>query len=583
MARIKPLDSITINKIAAGEVIDRPASIVKELVENSIDANATEIHVRIEDGGKKLIQVSDNGDGIAKDDLMLAPIRHTTSKIQSLEDIYATTSFGFRGEALSSIAHAASLVILSRPRNNTTAYSVSAYQDHIQKPVLANRETGTTIQVEHLFSELPVRLKFLKSNGTEMAYINEVLSHFILSHPHVDFKLSHNSKDVLNSTGISDPAILLTHLYGRSIQGNLIPIDERIASLHLTGYISSPTLTFPNRNKQTITVNHRLVKNALFHKALENGLRDYIPARRFPLTLLNLSLEQDHIDVNIHPQKQDIKFLDPGFIFDAVKKGVQLALENHTKVFEKLESFHTPSLVQAAPSSSHTPQYPPPTSTSDEIKMAQSEAFSPPPLFKATPQTTLTPSQPSAPFWQLFNTYIAIHTPEGMWLLDQHAVHERILYEKIKKNATANHARQALLLSEIIDLDPSLYSVYEEEKDYLNNLNFTIDPFGNNQVAVREIPTPFVHSSVRDLLLDILHDLKRFPGSTRNLTDDQKEQLQMKACKAAIKAGKKLFPEEVSALVKDFIHSPSNYTCPHGRPLCLLFDQAKLESLFNRT
>jgi DNA mismatch repair protein MutL len=320
MTRIKILDAITVTQIAAGEVIDRPCSVVKELVENSIDAGATVIHVTLSDGGKREIKVTDNGHGISPEDLPLAPIRHATSKIHSFSDIYGIHSFGFRGEALASMAHVGELVIASKIADQP-AYEIRARNHSISDLKPITHPCGTTIQVLDLFSFVPVRANFLKSSATEMSYCLDVLMQLAVLNPHIDFVLHHDQhRDVLNTTGISDPEILIQLLYSKESKGKLSKISCDYPPFHFQGYISNPTLTVSNKSKQVFAFNGRLIKNSTIQKAVSMAYKDYIPRDRFPLIFLNIVTDSKDVDVNVHPQKNDIKFLKPNFIFDSISK-----------------------------------------------------------------------------------------------------------------------------------------------------------------------------------------------------------------------------------------------------------------------
>ena len=324
---IKQLDSVTINKIAAGEVIDRPVSIVKELIENAIDAGADTISIDIQDGGKELIRITDNGKGFYKDDLSLAPIRHATSKIQSIDDVYNTMSFGFRGEALASICHCSFLTITSK-QVDCSAYQITAHQDKISSIQHVSHPVGTTILVENLFHNIPVRQRFLKSAATELSYILDCCIQFSLIQPNINFIVQADGNEKLNTTGISNMYQLLIMHYGKNLKEKCVPVDETIGPLTFKGYVSNPTLTFSNRSKQILSVNKRLIKNSLLSKSITDSFRDLIPQRRFPLVILNITIESSLVDVNIHPQKNDIKFLNPGFLFDSLPKAISLALHS---------------------------------------------------------------------------------------------------------------------------------------------------------------------------------------------------------------------------------------------------------------
>ena len=598
---IKQLDSVTINKIAAGEVIDRPSSIVKELIENSLDAGSTSITINVTDGGNQQIKITDNGKGLSRTDLIMAPLRYTTSKISLAEDIYSTNTFGFRGEALASICHCARLTIISKQKGNS-AYKIEAFQNQISVPELTTHPEGTTLCVDDLFHELPVRKKFLKTASTELSYIIDICLQFSLIHPNVSFKLIANGIEKINTTGVNNLHDLLILTYGKSLKNKCIKVEESIGPIEFSGYISDPTLTFSNRQKQIISVNKRLIKNPLIYKSIADTYKDQIAFKRFPLVALNLTIQNSLVDVNIHPQKQDIKFVNPGFLFDCIPKAIKISLQSSTfhteplqpimnsseniqgndaiaskiispyKIEQKTSEPEFNTFIKTSGNQDNYIQTHSPQSISSEHINKSHELFSPPSL----------DSQIPLEFLQILNTYIILKTPTGAYVIDQHAVHERILYEKIKDDFDIDSARQVLLVSEVFTISLDLWEVFTVEIDYFKKLNFILEPFGTDQIVVREIPIPFQNSSIKDLITSVLTQLKEFPGSTRNLTLDQKEILQRQACRAAIKAGQKLESYEIKRLLSDFIKSPENYTCPHGRPLFIFFDQNKLEHFFLR-
>lgn len=584
-SRIKELDSVTVNKIAAGEVIDRPVSIVKELIENAIDAEATRIHITLKNGGKELIRINDNGHGFYKEDLKKAALRHATSKISSLEDLYNNDNFGFRGEALASVCHCAKLRIISKNKEEDTAFSIQAFQDSISELLPATHEVGSTIEVRDLFFNIPVREQFLKTAATETAYCLEICMHFALTHPEIDFVFSADEIERLNTSGIYDVKALAIHLFGNSLKHHLVDVHESLGPVKITGIISAPTLTFPNRQKQVVSVNNRLIKNSLIQKAILDAYRDRIPQRRFPLSILNITLQQSSVDVNVHPQKLDVKFLNPGFIFDVIPKALSLALQQHSshtdlissQVFPQATQAHTGFTIYEQHHSSD-PFIIKNTPYTAETKIA-SQFFEP-----LSQQSALNFSQSLAPleYLQVFNTYIILKSTQGVYMIDQHAVHERILYEQIKNSFQKEQARQLLLVPEIIDLSADLMTIFESEAQYFRDLNFICEEFGPSQIIVREQPLIFQKASIKDLISDILNQLKDIPNSSRSLTAEQKDRLQRQACKAAIKAGQHLSEIEVKQLLQDFINSPQNFTCPHGRPLYIHFDKHRLESLFMR-
>lgn len=597
-SRIKQLDPVTVTKIAAGEVVDRPASILKELIENAIDAQATSIVVTIENGGKDRIVVSDNGTGISKDDLVRAPLRHATSKINSVTDIYTTCTFGFRGEALASICHCATLHIVSKQADKP-AYQLTTFEDTISAVTPSSHPQGTSITVGPLFENIPVRQRFLKSATTEAAYCYDACLHMALSHPNIAIRFCSNQTEKLNTGGTQDLYTLLLSVYGNSLKGHCVPVNESLGPISIKGYISAPTLTFSNRTKQLITVNQRLVSNTLITKALNDSFRDLIPHRRFPLAVLAITLATDAVDVNVHPQKKDVKFTNPGFLFDCIPKAIGMALKKSTAHTDPLTAILSPT---SSPAPSATPpSSPPPVAASSP----STTSLSTPPSFSSKPSCA--PSAPTTPtltgltmplsrlaqtkaekcyapfdYIQVLNTYIFLKTPTGAYLIDQHAVHERILYEKLKSAANQETSRHLLLISDIVNLTPATMDLYTDYAAIFESLRFTIEPFGSNQLAIRECPLLFKDACLSDLILELLECLKAYPHSQQTLSPLQKETLQRQACRAAIKAGQTLHPAEINALLHDFIQAPQNMTCPHGRPLAIHFDEQKLASLFLR-
>ncbi|RAP33206.1 DNA mismatch repair endonuclease MutL [Candidatus Marinamargulisbacteria bacterium SCGC AG-410-N11] len=580
MKQIKKLDPVTITKIAAGEIIDRPVSIIKELIENSIDAKSTSITVSLEHGGKTYIKITDNGHGISKNNLPLALEKHATSKISKLEDIYNHHDFGFRGEALSSIAHIASVTISSKTSSDDP-FKIHSFQNNTSQPEPTQHPNGTTIEVNGIFDTIPVRKKFLKTETTELSYISSTIMHFSLFNPAINFILRNNDKEIINTSGINTQKERIMLFYGKDAFKSLIKIDQTIHNIRCNGYISNPTFTFASKSKQILSVNNRLVKSHLIQKAIQRGFKDIIPDKRFPLFIANISVPPDSIDINIHPQKQDIKFLNPGLIIDNLPRLIHLCI-NQSPPDLNYPNQSNQNLIQSNTQSTPNYSYASPTysSTVTTTEVPSTTLFE---SNSTISNTDTIQENDNIEFLHLFDTYLAINQPNGLWLLDQHAVHERILYEKFKQKNPETIVTQPLLLSEIIELEPDLFLTFKKEKHYLDSINFITEEFGINQIVVREIPSIFHDTPINPLLLKILEQLKEFPGSTRDLTLEQKETLQMKACKAAIKAGKKMDPLEVNQLIKDFIKCPLNYTCPHGRPLYIHLTKSKLEHFFHRT
>eukprot|EP01047_Picozoa_sp_COSAG01_P000290 COSAG01_NODE_4_length_55812_cov_1344.168109_52_plen_588_part_00 len=586
MGVIQQLDEVTINQIAAGEVIDRPASVVKELVENALDAGSSSVTVHIEDGGRQEIRVIDNGSGILAEDMPKAFLRHATSKLQVMDDLYRLGSFGFRGEALASISHVARVQLQSATKKGE-GLSMQAYQGVFSDVEPVTLAKGTVITIATLFEDMPVRRRFLKTAGTELSHIHDVVLRFSLAHPQVDFILKQGQKELINTRGMSDLKSLLCYHYGEDISGHLMPVDQHLASLHVSGMIASPQLTYANRQKMVVTVNGRLLQSPMIQSALQQAYQALIPARRYPLLVLNLQLDQSALDVNIHPQKQDVKFLAPGFLYDALPKAIQVSLQagaQQLPLHDLLSSEPSPVIEQSQSNETNFSIEPRPLgfSAAPSFEMA-SASVNPTQQANILYDDTLTQeAAASFEFLQIYDTYLVVKTQAGLFVLDQHAVHERILYEQLQKDAAQVQDRQVLLVPDVFQLDITLLALFDEHRALFQALNFEVERFGDDQLMVREIPVLFAQVAVSTFFIDLLEALRAFDVESKTVDLALKPYLQMKACKAAIKAGKRMSKIEVDQLLRDFVACPSQYTCPHGRPLYLHYDKAQLEKLFLR-
>ncbi|MFC1770490.1 DNA mismatch repair endonuclease MutL [Candidatus Margulisiibacteriota bacterium] len=575
MCRIKILDPQTINKIAAGEIIDRPASIVKELIENSLDAKASTISVDIENGGKTLIKISDNGHGISQENLKLAPLRHATSKLAQIEDLNSIESLGFRGEALASMCHVGNLEIYSKTTSEE-AYYLQAFEKDISEPELTTHNNGTTVIIKNIFQNLPVRKKFLKSDGTEFSYIFEVLLQFALIYTDIDFILTNNKKEVLNTTGIKDQEKLIIYLLGKDLKNQLIKLSFEEKNIIINGFISKPSFFYPNRTKYYIGVNKRIVKNPLIQKAATEAYSDLIPASKYPFIALNIQTTQNEIDVNIHPQKTSIKFLNPNNLYNIIYQAIRSSIQTKEMAgFFKENQSLSPSSTSTPGKDYHVSQAKH-LFSKDGVNTHNSFVISS--LYKDPNEQHTKPE-----FFQFLNTYLIIKSDKKIFILDQHAAHERILYEKFRAKAQDSNSRQQLLISEIIRLDAGKYGLFLSHRNSFKELNFEIDEFGDNQIIVREVPIQFTEANIKDLIISLIDQMQTLTSANKNLAEEAiKEKLKMAACKAAIKAGQKLSSAETYALIQDLIKTPQNYTCPHGRPLFIKLDKDQLEKLFLR-
>ena len=615
------LDSVTVNKIAAGEVVERPLSVVKELVENSLDAGASHIRVNLEKGGIDLIQVSDNGSGMPKEDLPLSVEPHATSKIKGFDDIYDIYSFGFRGEALASIAHIADVRIESKYKASKQAYSIMANPDTVSTPEPCALHEGTCICVEQLFSYVPVRKKQLKSPATETANTLRYVSQLAFWYPEVDFELVADGEMRFSSVGIKKRDQLCLKQFGLELKDFLIdipkvPIAAGLEGVFIEGMVTSPTKTFPNRQKQCFAVNGRPTNHAVFRVAINQVFGPLIPAGRHPLVYLNLILPAQDVDVNIHPRKLEValhnqaliyKFL-PGSLRAQLSSGfvqesdVSQVISNHNFVSSKpslqADQFGLESCVDEPDSVKPFVTNKPERVLEDEYQVKHSfsarEPFLKPKLTeKAFLSESLTDTIPKALFdpkqlgsekafsyLQVFNTYIVLSSPQGLWILDQHAVHEKILYETFCDVLSQQKATQSVM-SCVVDLNASQAQLLEEKIDQFKSLGLDFLSLPSYQVQITQIPVVLYGVDISTWLVTLLDELLDQPEK-HIVLPKQKEALQMKACKAAIKAGKVLREPEVRQLISDFLKTPERFTCPHGRPLYQHFSKEKLERLFLR-
>ncbi len=569
MHHIKKLDGLTIAKIAAGEVIDRPVSVVKELVENSIDSGAQRIQVFIQRGGTDLIRVVDDGRGIVAGELALAVEDHATSKIQSVDDLFLARSMGFRGEALASIRHVARLQIVSRTADSPFGAQIDAYGLEIGTITPVAHSKGTSVTVRDLFRNIPVRQKFLKSPATEFSYIHDLLVGLALHYPAIEFVLSHDEKEVLNTRGILSLDDRLAVLWGKELKGKLLPVKFELSDYSVTGLISNPTVTYSNRSRQVVTVNGRLIKSPVLQKAVSQAAADAIPNGRFLACVVNIGVPNGHVDINIHPQKLDVRFANSGFVFDVVMKAVRLALSGIRG--------EEPLAAMAPPSSAVWLNQPPDNMAAHTNVLFQALDWG------GQSEILPTRSTRDISFIQMFDTYLIVNAGNALVVLDQHAVHERILYEKIKDRSIESTYCQPLLAAEVIGLSPDQHARFAEAESVFKEMGFEVEDFGANQIIVRQVPVSLAGPSPERLIVSILDSFFDNPDMSWDLVLQDKDRLQRMACRAAIKAGKRMASEEVMAMISDLIDTPGNYTCPHGRPLFITWTKSDFEKMFLRT
>lgn len=604
MKSIKVLDNHTINKIAAGEVVERPASVVKELVENSIDAKSSAITVEIKDGGVSMIRITDNGVGISPGNVKNAFLRHATSKIETDIDLQSVLSLGFRGEALASIAAISQLELITKTREEITGTRVELHGGEVMASEEVGCPEGTTIIMRNIFFNTPPRKKFLNSTASEAAKISDIVYKLALGHPQISFKYINNNKLVFNTTGNHNLKNCVMNVYGKDIARNAIEIKFEQEGLELVGILGKPNTSRSNRSYENFFINGRYVKSDTIQAAVEDAYKTLLTVGKFPVAILHLIISPENIDVNVHPTKMKVRFQDQDSIYNFIYESIRKALTGENLIPQV--KFHTPPRA-SRPKAKHTQQTIPepfeikrkkdnlPTAKTmvpeaktrnPYIPLAQREALfvkeeakdSP----KQEPREIKKVYRDYTIVGQFFNTYWLIEIDESIYMIDQHAAHERILYEKLLEEFY-NHIplKQSLLEPIVINVSPQEKLVIEKHLDLLNKFGFEIEAFGENAYATRTIPILFngpAEQTILKELLDLLMD-KDVPS----VYETEVSTIAIMACKAAVKAHDKLSEAECRGIIEDLMELENPYTCPHGRPTIISMTKYEIERKFKRT
>ena len=662
MPQIQVLDQITIDKIAAGEVIERPASIVKELVENSIDAKAASVTVEIQDGGISLIRVTDNGSGIEREDIRNAFLRHSTSKIRKVEDLAHIASLGFRGEALSSISAVTRTELITKTKEDTfgTRYVIEGGVEQSLED--AGAPDGTTFLVRQLFYNVPARRKFLKTPMTEAGHVQDLLMRLALSHPEVAFTFINNGQTKMRTSGNGKLKDVIYSIDGREAAANLIELDYSMDGLVMKGYLGKPVITRGNRNFENYFVNGRYVKNAMLSKAIEDAYKDFLMQHKFPFVVIHFQVDGEKIDVNVHPTKMEMRFQRQQDVYNIVYEGVHRTLlepelipqveapapkvisqpksespfllkpktaprpmekkpeekeEPHDEAYfmkkmkERVLSYHqrNSSAEVAKKEQIFRPQ-----AQAERIKDAlarakevekqpQKQAEEQPELIRETPvyetkpvteekaeqlnlfEEHLLKREKKAEYkliGQVFETYWLVEFENSLYIIDQHAAHERVLYERtLKEMKNREFTAQYLSPPIILSLSMQEAQVLNENMDRFTRIGFEIEPFGGEEYAVRAIPDNLFGIAKKELLLEMLDDLA--DGISTSMTPELiDEKVASMSCKAAVKGNNRLSAQEADALIGELLLLENPYHCPHGRPTIIAMTQRELEKKFKR-
>ena len=552
---IKVLTPEVVSKIAAGEVIERPASVVKELVENSLDAGASEINVETRGGGVELIRVSDNGIGIPASELELAFHRYATSKITDLIDLEDISSLGFRGEALPSIAAVAEVEILTRASSESIGSYINLRKGEIVARESRPRQQGTTVVIRRLFRYLPARLKFLKSAATENSHIAYLVNQYALAFPEVRFSLITDKRNNLSTQGDGSLRNAVSQIYGLEVAQRMLGVAEESAFARVNGLVSPPSLNRTNRSYLTFFVNRRWIYSPLLTRAAEEAYHGLLMEGRHPVVILNLSLPGRELDVNVHPTKAQVKFHNEQVMFVTIKKAIREALSKASMA----KPIAMPAMAGAYQQRSFT-------MVSDKE-----------PTFTAPLPTLSLPIL--RVIGQLSNTYIIAEGPEGLYLIDQHAAHERILYERVLAQWARQEVEvQGLLEPITIELNPREEEILRANKDMLAQFGFDIEPFGDKSYLIRTIPALATRANLDEVMGAVLSDL----DSKDEVTSWEQKIAQSLACHSAIRAGQQLSNEEMLALIRQLEQANQPRTCPHGRPTMIQLTSYQLEKEFGR-
>ena len=584
-ATIRVLPGEVVSRIAAGEVIERPAAVVKELVENSLDAGSRRITVDIKDGGIALIRVTDDGEGIRRADLPLAFERHATSKLKSDLDLTSITSMGFRGEALPSIASVSKVQVATATRREAVGAQLTLVGGTQQAIVDAPPVPGTKIEVSDLFYNQPARKKFLKSVPTECSHINTVVQQAALGWSSVHFRLTHNGQEILNYPAVDSDRDRILQVYRLAFLDKTIDLRGRIPGCAFSGVIIDPVHARSSRVPQDLFVNHRPVRNAAIAHAVTDGYGSFLPKGHHPIYVLFLDIDPERIDVNVHPAKREIRFADQEEIHRFVRQTVRHAFSAvERKLVLGMGALEAPQTIDPSSISTgvHAPQEPAPLHNQQTVNKSVESGTESLFIQEATSCYAASPHPTIIPFGQILLTYVVAQVGQELHVLDQHTAHERVLFQRLWRAWTKREIiTQPLLIPEPIELTPSQRTLLEKHVEDLEQLGLVIEPFGTTAMLLRGVPVGLgpIHASL--LIPDLLEDLAQWENSP-SLERRAQPVLAMLACKSAMQAGRSMVLPEIERLVSDWVEEGLITTCPHGRRTAFRLSADELHKLFGR-
>lgn len=639
MSKIQVLDQVTIDKIAAGEVVERPASVVKELVENAIDAKAAAVTVEVKEGGISFMRIADNGCGIDREDVPGAFLRHSTSKIRNAEDLEHISSLGFRGEALSSIAAVSQVELITKTPEDSfgTRYMISGGKEEGLEDIGA--PDGTTFLVRQLFYNVPARRKFLKTAMTEAGHVSDLMTRMALSHPHISFQFINNGQSKLHTSGNGNLRDVIYHIYGREIAANLINVTYEKNGIRITGYIGAPLISRGNRNFETYFINGRYVKSSIIYKAIEDAYKDFTMQHKYPFTVLHIEVVGEDVDVNVHPTKMEVRFHNQQMVYNSIYEAVDQALHEKELIPEV-----TIDVPKAAPKAQAKPEpkaqpkevIQPEVNKSAKVQLekasgerdldyfmeqmkkrvmsyhqqnssaevkGKTEIFKPQVQVDRVKEAVASYRAKQAPeqmtlfdgklldkekranykiIGQVFDTYWLVEFDNSLYIIDQHAAHERVLYEKtLREMKTREFTSQMISPPVILNLTMQEAQLLRTYMDQFTRIGFEFEEFGQDSYAVRSVPANLFSIAKKELLMEMIDSLSE-EVHRRQSSELLDEKIASMSCKAAVKGNMRLSAQEVDALIGELLKLDNPYHCPHGRPTIISMSKRELEKKFKR-
>lgn len=619
--KVQRLDDTTINQIAAGEIVERPASVVKELTENAIDAGATRIEIEIKNGGRQLIKIVDNGCGMEQEDAVLAVERHATSKIHSADDLLQLTSLGFRGEALPSIAAVSAFTMTTKTAENDLGTTVEIKGGILRKVKNVGAPDGTTITVQDLFYNTPARFKYMKSIPTEAGYINEIVTRLALGFPNISFRLKHHDLEMLFTPGSGRLDETIISLFGKEVAKEMIPVEFEDRGIKISGFYGKPSIARTNRKYEIFYVNHRYIHSKILSLAVEKAYHTLLPIARYPFVVLFLELAEQSVDVNVHPTKLEVRFADESDLYKLVYHTVHNSLKDNSLISEWINPDDSVNYRQAplrpgtapivvkkqAPTVSAPLNYAAynaigesHVSETREEMTGETTGVS---LIRAGNDDAREEAAPAGEYpslaalheapenkeyknWYVYpktvqNTYIIAQDDQGLLFVDQHAAHERILYEKYLYQTNEILGSQALLIPETLTLDLTQLRVINERMFLFKDLGFDLEAFGGKTIIIRGVPLALLNLEYSKIILELIEEYLNFK-TFKSPSEIKETFIITMACRTAVKAGDRLNHLESEGLIKDLFKCENPYTCPHGRPTLFRMTIEELAKKFLR-